>query len=131
MLAQQAQDSAIRGSSILSRCMEEVDIADTVTSNNLVTGPPLPVTLSISVADSAASSAGGAAVSRDLIARAVGVDSSFSVSLLLPLKLPTIALIDVEAAEDFVSNLLPKMYIEVDFNWEFGVLPRLKMMDIT
>jgi hypothetical protein len=44
--------------------------------------------------------------------------SSFSLSIHLPVKLPTIALIDIEAAEEFLNNIVPGLYLEVPYNWE-------------
>jgi hypothetical protein len=44
--------------------------------------------------------------------------SSFSLSIHLPVKLPTIALIDMEAAEEFLNNIVPGLYLEVPYNWE-------------
>eukprot|EP00596_Hydrurales_sp_CCMP1899_P005533 CAMPEP_0119039658 /NCGR_PEP_ID=MMETSP1177-20130426/9282_1 /TAXON_ID=2985 /ORGANISM="Ochromonas sp, Strain CCMP1899" /LENGTH=413 /DNA_ID=CAMNT_0007003831 /DNA_START=69 /DNA_END=1310 /DNA_ORIENTATION=- len=54
---------------------------------------------------------------RDLVAFVMAVDSSFSLSIHLPVKLPTIALIDLEAAEEFLNNIVPGLYLEVPHNW--------------
>ena len=63
---------------------------------------------------------------RDLIANITAKDASFSFSTTLPVKLPTIALIDKDAAEAFVMNLVPKLYFQVPHDWD-GTAPKLKM----
>ena len=63
---------------------------------------------------------------RDLVANITAKDASFSFSTTLPVKLPTIALIDKDAAEAFVMNLVPKLYFQVPHDWD-GTAPKLKM----
>lgn len=64
---------------------------------------------------------------RDLVATMIAVDSSFHLSIHLPVKLPTIALIDKESAEEFLNNIVPKLYLEVPHNWEGGTAPNLQI----
>ena len=63
---------------------------------------------------------------RELIANITAKDGSFYSSTTLPVKLPTIALIDKDAAEAFVMNLVPKLYFQVAHDWD-GNSPKLKM----
>ena len=63
---------------------------------------------------------------RELIATITAKDGSFHTSTTLPVKLPTIALIDKDAAEAFVMNLVPKLYFQVAHDWD-GNSPKLKM----
>ena len=64
---------------------------------------------------------------RNLIADITATDLSFSLSITLPVKLPTIALIDKDAAEAFVMNLAPKLYLEVPHDWDRNTPPELKV----
>ena len=64
---------------------------------------------------------------RDLIATVTALDGSFSVSSSLPMRLPTIALVDKEAAEQFVLNLVPKICLEIPCDWDGTTCPKLKM----
>ena len=63
----------------------------------------------------------------EIVATANALDSTFSSSLTLPVKLPTLTLIDAEAAEEYVINLLKELYLEVPYNWDGVKQPHLKM----
>lgn len=62
-----------------------------------------------------------------LIANFVSADSSFSACESLSVKLPTIGLVDQEAAQQFAANLIERMYFEID---EKEKKPTLKLKDI-
>ena len=70
------------------------------------------------------------AVPKDLIAKVVCVDSCFHSSMVIPVKLPTVAMIDKEAAEEFAANLCTKFYLEVPHDWESGAPVELHMYDL-
>ena len=63
-----------------------------------------------------------------LIAKVTAADGTFSVTLTLPVKLPTLALIDREASEDFLANLLSELYLEVPHDWDGFLPPLLKLV---
>ena len=65
---------------------------------------------------------------KDIKVLVTASDFSFSISLVLPIKLPTIALLDREAAIDFVQNLIPKLYLESTEEKFCKIIPKLKMM---
>ena len=58
----------------------------------------------------------------------MAIDSSFHLILKLPLKLPTLALIDDEAAQEFINNIVLKLYLEIPFFHDDMVEPQLKIM---
>lgn len=64
-----------------------------------------------------------------MIAIVIAVDSSFTTSLVLPVKLPTVALLDTEAAIQYVAHITRKLYLEVPFEWDSISPPILKMSD--
>jgi len=86
---------------------------------------------SLTTAAAAAPGAGSLhANTKDLVARVTPVDGSFTAALVLPVRLPTIAMIDKEAAEEFVANLCHKFYLLVPHDWDRHVAPQLRMVDL-
>ena len=63
---------------------------------------------------------------RELLVNIVAADSSFAVSAPLPVRLPTIALVDREAAEEFARNLVPRVYLEIAHDKKGGPKIMLK-----
>jgi Ca2+-binding EF-hand superfamily protein len=63
----------------------------------------------------------------NLIGNFISPSGSFTICESLPMKLPTIGIVDKEAAEQFASNLIDKLYFEMD---EKEKKPILKMNDI-
>jgi hypothetical protein len=57
----------------------------------------------------------------------MAVDSTFHLIIKLPFTLSTFALIDNEAATEFIDNIVPKLYLEIPSNCDSLILPELKM----
>jgi hypothetical protein len=62
---------------------------------------------------------------RELLINIVAADSSFAISTPFNVRLPTIALVDREAAEEFAKNIVAKVYLELPFDSKTG--PRMKL----
>jgi hypothetical protein len=64
---------------------------------------------------------------RDIIATVMAIDSTFHSIIKLPFTLSTFALIDNEAATEFIENIVPKLYLEIPYNYDSMIKPKLKM----
>jgi hypothetical protein len=64
---------------------------------------------------------------RDIVATVMAIDSTFHLIIKLPLTLSTFALIDNEAATEFIENIVPKLYLEIPHNYNSMIRPKLKM----
>lgn len=64
---------------------------------------------------------------RDIVATVMAIDSTFYLIMKLPLTLSTFALIDNEAAIEFIENIVPKLYLEIPHNYNSMIRPKLKM----
>ena len=87
----------------------------------------LPVYFSMKLSEKTDTRGSVVSPCEDIVATAVSLDSTFTSSLTLPVKLPTLTLIDIEAAEEFVINLLKELYLEVPHDWDGVAQPQLKM----
>ena len=70
------------------------------------------------------------AAPKELVCKVIPIDSAFITSMVVPVSLPTIAMIDKESAEEFAANLCSKFYLEIPHDWEPNMRPELHMEDV-
>jgi hypothetical protein len=54
-----------------------------------------------------------AQIDKELYAHIVGINDGYAEKAFLPIKLPTIGIVDKESAQLYAKNLMDKLYIEV------------------
>ena len=70
------------------------------------------------------------AAPKELICKVIPIDAAFTTSMVVPVNLPTIAMIDKESAEEFAANLCSKFYLEIPHDWDLSRTPELHMEEV-